>query len=81
MKFYESGIPGGRTILLLPGNFMTHRQFEHIAPLLAEEFRVVCVDFDGYDEPGETTSTPASIWAATSTSSTPSPWAAARRRS
>ena len=59
MKFYESGVPDGRTILLLPGNFMTHRQFEHIAPLLAEEFRVVCVDFDGYDETGETTYTTA----------------------
>ena len=59
MKFYESGIPGGRTVLLLPGNFMTHRQFEVIAPLLAEEHRVICVDFDGYDETGETTYTTA----------------------
>ncbi|MBQ8201205.1 MAG: alpha/beta fold hydrolase [Clostridia bacterium] len=59
MKFYESGPADGRTILLLPGNFMTHRQFENIIPLLAEEYRVVAVDFDGYDETGETTYTTA----------------------
>lgn len=59
MKFHESGVPGGRTILLLPGNFMTHRQFEVIAPMLAEEYRVIAVDFDGYDETGETTYTTA----------------------
>ena len=59
MKFYESGVHGGRTVMLLPGNFMTHRQFEHIAPMLAEEYRVIAVDFDGYDETGETTYTTA----------------------
>lgn len=59
MKYYESGPVNGKTIMLLPGNFMTHRQFEHIAPMLAEEFRVICVDFDGYDETGETTYTTA----------------------
>lgn len=59
MKFYESGVPGGKTILLLPGNFMTHRQFEVIAPMLAREHRVICLDFDGYDETGGTTYTTA----------------------
>lgn len=59
MKFYESGPMGGRTVMLLPGNFMTHRQFEAIAPRLAEKHRVVAVDFDGYDETGETTYTTA----------------------
>lgn len=59
MKFYESGISGNKTIMLLPGNFMTHRQFEFIAPKLAEEYHVICVDFDGYDETGETTYTTA----------------------
>lgn len=59
MKFYESGPEGGRTVMLLPGNFMTHRQFEEIAPLLAKDCRVIAVDFDGYDETGETTYTTA----------------------
>lgn len=59
MKFYESGIVGNKTIMLLPGNFMTHRQFEVIAPKLADEYHVICVDFDGYDETGETTYTTA----------------------
>lgn len=59
MKFYESGIPGARTVMLLPGNFMTHRQFEEIAPKLAEKYHVIAVDFDGYDESGDTTYTTA----------------------
>lgn len=59
MKFYESGTVGNKTIMCLPGNFMTHRQFEFIAPKLAEEYHVICVDFDGYDETGETTYTTA----------------------
>lgn len=59
MKFYESGTPGNPTIMCLPGNFMTHRQFENIVPLLAEEYHVICVDFDGYDETGRTTYTTA----------------------
>ena len=28
MKFCEYGIKTGKSILCLPGNFMTHRQFE-----------------------------------------------------
>lgn len=59
MKFYESGVPDGKTVLLLPGNFMTHRQFEAIAPILAREYHVIAVDFDGYDETGTTTYTTA----------------------
>lgn len=59
MKFYESGVPGAKTVMLLPGNFMTHRQFEEIAPKLAETYRVIAVDFDGYDETGETAYTSA----------------------
>lgn len=59
MIFHESGVPGGKTVMLLPGNFMTHRQFEEIAPMLAAEFHVIAVDFDGYDETGETTYTSA----------------------
>lgn len=59
MKFFESGVQTGKTVMLLPGNFMTHRQFEFIAPKLAEEYRVIAVDFDGYDETGTTVYTTA----------------------
>ena len=54
MKFYEFGNPGNPTIMCLPGNFMTHRQFENIVPMLEAEYHVITVSFDGYDETGET---------------------------
>ena len=54
MKFYEFGNPGNPTIMCLPGNFMTHRQFESIVPMLEQEYHVITVSFDGYDETGET---------------------------
>lgn len=54
MKFYEFGTPGNPTIMCLPGNFMTHRQFENIVPMLENEYHVITVSFDGYDETGET---------------------------
>lgn len=54
MKFYEFGNPGDPTILCLPGNFMTHRQFETIVPMLQKDCHVITVSFDGYDETGET---------------------------
>ena len=54
MKFYEFGNAGNPTILCLPGNFMTHRQFENIVPMLEQEYHVITVSFDGYDETGET---------------------------
>lgn len=54
MKFYEFGNKSGKTIMCLPGNFMTHRQFEKIVPLLKTEYHIITVSFDGYDETGET---------------------------
>jgi len=57
MKIYEFGIKGNKTIMCLPGNFMTHRQFENIVPLLEKDYHVLTVSFDGYDETGETTYT------------------------
>ena len=57
MKFYEFGSPEAPSVLCLPGNFMTHRQFEHIVPLLEQDYHVITVSFDGYDETGETTYT------------------------
>lgn len=43
--------------MCLPGNFMTHRQFENIIPFLEAQYHVLTVSFDGYDETGETTYT------------------------
>lgn len=57
MKFYEFGNENKTTIMCLPGNFMTHRQFEKIVPMLEKEYHVITVSFDGYDETGETTYT------------------------
>lgn len=59
MKFYEYGKENTKTILLLPGNMMTHRQFENIVPLLENKYHVITVSFDGFDETGETTYTTA----------------------
>ena len=33
MKIYEFGKENKTTIICLPGNFMTHRQFDNIVPL------------------------------------------------
>lgn len=54
MKLFEFGKENSKTILCLPGNFMTHRQFENIVPMLEEAYHVITVSFDGYDETGET---------------------------
>lgn len=59
MKFYEFGIENSKTIMLLPGNMMTHRQFEKIVPMLANKYHVITVSFDGFDETGKTTYTTA----------------------
>ena len=59
MKIYEFGKENVKTIMCLPGNFMTHRQFENIVPLLEKDFHVITVSFDGYDETGETVYTTA----------------------
>lgn len=59
MKFYEFGKENDRTIMLLPGNMMTHRQFEGIVPLLESKYHVITVSLDGFDETGETTYTTA----------------------
>lgn len=45
--------------MFLPGNMMTHRQFEKLIPLLEDRYHVIAVSFDGFDESGETTYTTA----------------------
>lgn len=59
MIFYEHGKENKKAIMLLPGNMMTHRQFEVIVPMLKKEYHIICVSFDGYDETGKTTYTTA----------------------
>lgn len=59
MKIYEYGKKNKVSIMCLPGNFMTHRQFENIVPMLENDYQVITVSFDGYDETGETTYTTA----------------------
>lgn len=57
MLFKEYGKKENKSIICLPGNFMTYRQFENIVPLLEKDYYVIAVSFDGYDETGETTYT------------------------
>ncbi len=59
MKFYEFGKENKTTIMLLPGNMMTHRQYENIVPILENAYHVITVSFDGFDETGDTTYTTA----------------------
>lgn len=40
MKIYEFGRENKITIMCLPGNFMTHRQFENIVPLLENDYHI-----------------------------------------
>ncbi len=51
MKFYEFGDKHNPVILLLPGTCCHWKaNFEKVIPFLAEDFRVVCVSYDGVDE-------------------------------
>ena len=59
MKFYEFGKENEKTIMLLPGNLMTHRQYEKLVPMLDNKYHIITVSFDGFDETGETTYTTA----------------------
>lgn len=55
MKFYTFGNRKKPTILLLPGTCCHwKRNFGHIIPLLEQDFHVVCVSYDGFDETEET---------------------------
>lgn len=47
MEIKRFGNPAGKTIMLLHGNLMCWRQFEDVIPLLAKEYLVFAVSFDG----------------------------------
>ena len=51
MKVYTFGEPDAPVILLLPGTCCHWKgNFGHVIPLLARDFRVLCVSYDGFDE-------------------------------
>ena len=51
MKVYSFGAEGAPAILLLPGTCCHWKSnFGHVIPLLAQEYRVLCVSYDGFDE-------------------------------
>ena len=55
MKFYEFGDLNKPVIILLPGTCCHWKaNFEKVIPFLAEDFRVVCVSYDGFDETEKT---------------------------
>ena len=54
MAIREFGKANSRKIVLIPGNMMSWRQFEHVIPLLQKDFHVIAVSTDGYDGTGET---------------------------
>ena len=57
MEVREFGTENSRIIVLVPGNMMSWRQFEHVIPLLEKDYHVVAVSTDGYDGSGKTTFT------------------------
>ncbi|MCM1182195.1 MAG: alpha/beta hydrolase [Roseburia sp.] len=55
MKFYEFGEKTHPVIVLLPGTCCQWRaNFGEVIPLLEQDFRVVCVSYDGFDETEDT---------------------------
>ena len=57
MEAVEFGKENSRKIVLIPGNMMSWRQFEHVIPLLEKDYHVIAVSTDGYDGTGKTTFT------------------------
>ena len=55
MKVYAFGDSGKPTLLLLPGTCCHWKSnFGHVIPLLQDDFRVLCVSYDGFDETEKT---------------------------
>ena len=51
MKVYCYGDEGAPVIMLLPGTCCHWKaNFGHVIPLLEQDFRVLCVSYDGFDE-------------------------------
>ena len=55
MKVYAFGEENAPVILLLPGTCCHWKgNFGHVIPLLSDEYRVLCVSYDGFDETEQT---------------------------
>lgn len=55
MQAKEFGKEHDRKIVLIPGNMMSWRQFKNVIPILEQEYHVIAVSTDGYDERTEFT--------------------------
>ena len=55
MQFYEFGKKNTKTVMFIHGNLMTWRQFSDIYPLLENEYHVIIVGLDGFDDKENTT--------------------------
>ena len=55
MQAKEFGRGHNRRIVLIPGNMMSWRQFKDVIPILEQDFHVIAVSTDGYDEETEFT--------------------------
>lgn len=55
MKFYTCGNQDNPSLLLLPGTCCTwKRNFKTVIPLLEQDFYVICVSYDGFDDQEDT---------------------------
>ena len=55
MKIYTFGAEDAPVLLLLPGTCCHWKSnFGAVIPLLADNFRVLCVSYDGFDETEQT---------------------------
>ena len=59
MNVQEFGTHNSTKIVLIPGNMMCWKQFEHVIPLLEQDYHVIAISTDGYDGTGQTTFTTA----------------------
>ena len=49
IEYVESGASDAPPMIMLHGWAQDHRLFRHLAPLLAEHYRVLCLNFRGHD--------------------------------
>lgn len=55
MRVYGFGDPAAPALLLLPGTCCHWKSnFSHVIPLLEQNFHVLCVSYDGFDETEKT---------------------------
>ena len=51
VKIYSFGSQDAKTLLLLPGTCCHWKSnFGHVIPLLMQDYHVLCVSYDGFDE-------------------------------